>query len=135
MPEISGFVSKSRKNLPLYPAESPPPPYDSVVKDEPTDEGVQQLDEECDQPPQHPYYLEEPPPDYLCASILACLCCCWCLGIVAIVKSFNSRVAMSYGDQEKAERYSREAKAYIYSSIGVGILVIILNIIIRKYSY
>ena len=134
MPEKSGFVSKSRKDRPLYPAESPPPPYDSGVKDGPTDEGVQELDEESDQPAQRPR-LEAPPPDYLCNSILACLCCCWCLGIVAIVKSVNCSVAVSYGDRVKAERYSREAKQYIFASVGVGIFVIILNIFLRRYSY
>ena len=56
-------------------------------------------------------------PDYLGFSIFTCLCCFWCVGIPALVKSVSTRDANARGDPNAAA-YSREA--LLLNKIALG---------------
>ena len=66
--------------------------------------------------------------DYLIANIFACLFCCCCIGIAAIVKSNECQKAKRVGDVEAARRYSASAKNLLIATIVVGIIVWVLNV-------
>jgi hypothetical protein len=75
--------------------------------------------------------LENPPDDFLCQSIFATICCCWCIGIVAILKSVDCRSAIATGNRQRAEESSREAKKYTYITVGVGAALIVAYVIMQ----
>ena len=47
--------------------------------------------------------LSNPPEDYMCYSIFVTLCCCWLVGIFAIMRSSECRAAIASGDRVTAE--------------------------------
>lgn len=73
--------------------------------------------------------LSDPPSDYLVCSILSCICCCWPIGILAIIYSVNSRDAARRGDQRMALMKGESARKACIACIVCGIIIIILNIV------
>ncbi|XP_031570744.1 proline-rich transmembrane protein 1-like [Actinia tenebrosa] len=71
-----------------------------------------------------------PPPDYQALAWFACLCCCWPLGLVAIIRSNEVRTASARGDYLTAEAASRSARTMSFLAIGLGIAFMVLYIII-----
>ncbi|XP_070537656.1 proline-rich transmembrane protein 1-like isoform X1 [Ptychodera flava] len=70
--------------------------------------------------------MQNPPNDYLVHSILACIFCCWPLGLVAIIKALDVRDAVLVGDRVRAERSSRIAKKFSIAALMGGIAIIAL---------
>lgn len=62
------------------------------------------------------------PNNYLVHSILATLCCCLPLGVVAIVYAAQVDAKWNGGDQQGAKRASESAKMWFWISFGLGIL-------------
>ena len=58
--------------------------------------------------------------DYMIPNILACLCCCWCIGIAAIKKSYECQNAKRARDIEVAKRFSESAKKLMIATIVAG---------------
>ncbi|XP_070539142.1 proline-rich transmembrane protein 1-like [Ptychodera flava] len=79
----------------------------------------------------HVMPMHDPPPDFLIPSILACIFCCWPLGLVAIVKALDVRNAVVVGDRPRAENASRMAKNFTVAAVVCGIIIILLSIIIN----
>jgi len=52
------------------------------------------------------------------------LCCCFCIGIVALIKSLAVRSANGVGDVETAKRESQAALRLNKIGIGIGIVFI-----------
>jgi len=81
------------------------------------------------QQPKNVVYLPTAPipahevPDHLTMAILATVCCCLPLGIVAIVKSSDCRSQRAVGNRELALRSSRSARKWSLWAIGLGTLV------------
>ncbi|KAL0984985.1 hypothetical protein UPYG_G00151450 [Umbra pygmaea] len=73
--------------------------------------------------------LVHPLPDYLCYSIFTLLCCCFPLGIAALIYSILTRDANNQGHQQMAEKNSRLARILNHSALGIGITFIILYIV------
>ncbi len=71
------------------------------------------------------------PDNYLAWSILSTLFCCLPFGIVAIVKSTQVDTYWGQGDMESAVQAAKDAKKWIWISVGtvLGITVIYLIII------
>lgn len=67
-----------------------------------------------------------PPPNYLAGSILATLFCCLPAGIVAIVKSGQVNTLWQNGDYAGAQAASTAAKQWIWISVAVGIVALLL---------
>jgi len=70
-----------------------------------------------------------PPPDYLTQSILAMLCCCWPLGLAAVLKSIKCREAIARGDMEAAKEHSKSAGCLVSLSVGCGIVLVVIIVI------
>ncbi|XP_034729061.1 proline-rich transmembrane protein 1-like [Etheostoma cragini] len=73
--------------------------------------------------------LLNPVNDYLCYSIFTMLCCCFPLGIAALIYSISARESNHIGDQLGAERSSRMARTLNHVGLGLGIGVLILSIV------
>lgn len=71
------------------------------------------------------------PPDYCGLSWFACLFCFWPVGICAIVKSNETRHAINRGDMVTAGQLSLETRRLANMSIGIGITMIVVILIIR----
>jgi hypothetical protein len=65
-------------------------------------------------------------PNYLVQSIVATLCCCLPLGIVAIIFSAQVNSKLAAGDLAGARDASAKAKMFSWIGIGVGLVVIII---------
>lgn len=81
-----------------------------------------------------PAYMVHPlpqatPPDYQGLAWFACLCCCWPLGIVAILKSNEVRNSIARGDYNSATIASNSARNFAYMAIGLGIAFLVMYII------
>ncbi|XP_062518239.1 trafficking regulator of GLUT4 1-like [Corticium candelabrum] len=68
--------------------------------------------------------------DYLALSIIVCLCCCWPLGLAAIVMSGRVREAKLRGDEHGAISASSTTRNLIIASVICGIAILIVLIIL-----
>jgi len=62
-------------------------------------------------------------PNYLVHSIVATLCCCLPLGVVALVYSSQVNTKLAAGDIAGAEESSRKAKKWAIVTLIIGIVV------------
>ena len=77
----------------------------------------------------HQVPLQDPPDDYMSYSIFVTLCCCWLIGIFAIIRSSECRAAIAVGDRVTAEKKSSEARSKANLSLIFGIVSGILTAI------
>lgn len=82
-----------------------------------------------------PAPLANPPQDYLGYSIFVTICCCWIIGIFAIMKSAECRSAVSAGDRTTAEEKSRQAKRLANIALGLGIVSVVCSIVLIAVYY
>ncbi|KAK2903532.1 hypothetical protein Q8A67_008245 [Cirrhinus molitorella] len=73
--------------------------------------------------------LANPVPDYMGYSIFTLLCCCFPLGIAALIYSCSTQDANSSGHRELAERNSKMARTLNHAGLGIGICLIVVFII------
>mmetsp|Transcript_37686 Transcript_37686/g.94604 ORF Transcript_37686/g.94604 Transcript_37686/m.94604 type:complete len:171 (+) Transcript_37686:94-606(+) len=73
----------------------------------------------------------EPADEPLCAALIACLCCCWCLGLFAICKAQEVSKANAMGDYPLAHQKRKEAMTWIYATVAVGLIFYIINTALR----
>uniref|UniRef100_A0A672R1G5 Uncharacterized protein n=1 Tax=Sinocyclocheilus grahami TaxID=75366 RepID=A0A672R1G5_SINGR len=69
-------------------------------------------------------------PTYLVWSIFNTFCCCWPLGIAAIICSCRVNNANSLGDAGKAQESSRIAKNLNIASLVFGLIGLIMVIVV-----
>lgn len=83
--------------------------------------------------------LIDPPQDPMCCSIFVTLCCCWLIGIFAIVSSAECEYAIAADNREMADKKSTCSRANLAVVVSF-ILLMICNIewwiqtFIRKYT-
>ncbi|XP_043116665.1 cysteine-rich and transmembrane domain-containing protein YDL012C-like [Puntigrus tetrazona] len=70
-------------------------------------------------------------PDYLAYSIFTMLCCCFPLGIAALIFSCSTRNAIYAGQRELAEKNSKTALTLNHAALGIGLILIVLVIIVN----
>ena len=70
--------------------------------------------------------------DYMGLSIFSCLCCCWCIGLFAIIKSSEARSNYAAGNYTQALASATTARNLSYAAIFCGIGVVILIIIVTS---
>jgi hypothetical protein len=84
-------------------------------------------------PPARAVPVGDPPaqavPNYLVWSIISNLCCFPPTGIVALIYSAKTATAMDLGNLGKAQEYSKKAKTWNLVSLGVGIILFIVNVV------
>ncbi|XP_022783540.1 proline-rich transmembrane protein 1-like isoform X2 [Stylophora pistillata] len=73
--------------------------------------------------------VQASPPDYQGLAWFACLCCCWPVGILAILKSNEVRNSMARGDYNSARVASNSARTFSYLAIGLGVSFLVMYII------
>lgn len=73
----------------------------------------------------------EPAPDPTCLSAIACFFCCWCFGVIAIMKSGQVAQFNRMGDYISAHEARRQALQWIYITIGTGVLLHIIQLVAR----
>lgn len=71
----------------------------------------------------------EQPKTYLTEAILATICCCWPLGIPAIVHAARVEGKYNRGDYEGAEESSRQAKQYMQYSFWSGLIFAVIYLL------
>jgi len=62
-------------------------------------------------------------PNYLWQAIVCTICCCWPLGIPAIVYAAQVNTKVVQGDIEGARNSSKNAKMWCWIALGSGIAV------------
>jgi len=72
-----------------------------------------------------------PPESYMALSICACLCCCWPLGLLAIIKSCQVNDAVNNGDLAAANEASKKARGLASCSIIIGVCFTVAFIAIQ----
>ncbi|KAK1145950.1 UNVERIFIED_CONTAM: hypothetical protein FKN15_076593 [Acipenser sinensis] len=70
-------------------------------------------------------------PSYLVWSIFNLLCCCFPLGVAAVVCSCRSENASGVGDMARAQEASRTAKILNIVGLVCGIILIIIVIVLQ----
>ncbi|XP_045205366.1 proline-rich transmembrane protein 1-like isoform X2 [Mercenaria mercenaria] len=75
------------------------------------------------------------PPDYMAASIFACLCCFWPTGLCAIYYASQASKLAAEGDMAGATSMSNSARNLMISSIVIGVIWITLVIVLRAVVY
>lgn len=73
---------------------------------------------------------QSPPPNYLAWAIITTILCCIPFGIVSIVYAAMVNSKWHAGDLEGAQKASKNAKIWIWVSVGFGILSIVLTMVI-----
>ncbi|XP_057308395.1 calcium-binding protein P-like [Hydractinia symbiolongicarpus] len=83
----------------------------------------------------------QPAPQVHCVAVdnhsglawFSCLCCCWPIGIAAIVKSNEVNNAIAAGDFVRAQRASADARKYAIIAIIIGLIavptIIVINVL------
>ncbi|XP_052064505.1 trafficking regulator of GLUT4 1-like [Mytilus californianus] len=77
---------------------------------------------------------ESEPGDYMCSAIMACLCCCWPLGLIAMHFANSANDARAQGHFEEAREKNCVAIIMIISSVISGILIVGAVVVIRLSS-
>lgn len=79
--------------------------------------------------------MADPPPDYVMMSIIVTLCCCWPIGLFAIMKALAARDAINRNDREGAIKNSKAAKKLSMWALGVGIVMVVLSVVFTIVVY
>ncbi|XP_026139112.1 tumor suppressor candidate 5 homolog [Carassius auratus] len=140
-----GALNSSEKSAMLY-SFSPPPPYQAnpagyppSFPSQPVPQGPYAQGPHPGQPvvaAQPAVFVTTTPmaslvPDYLGYSIFTMLCCCFPLGIAALVFSFSTRNANFAGQRALAEKNSNTALNLNHAALGIGVVFIVLYIILK----
>ncbi|XP_016339118.1 synapse differentiation-inducing gene protein 1-like isoform X1 [Sinocyclocheilus anshuiensis] len=78
--------------------------------------------------------LASPVPDYMGYSIFTMLCCCFPLGIAALIYSCSTRNANYSGQRELAEKNSKMAVILNHAALVIGLVLIVLLIIVNIFA-
>ena len=77
--------------------------------------------------------MQAPPSDCLGCSIFALLCCCWCIGLAALLKSIKCKEAIARGDMAAAVKHSKSAHQLIVWSVVCGIVLCVVVGVLRVF--
>ncbi len=72
----------------------------------------------------------KPPQNYLALSIISTLFCCQIFGVIAIVYACQVNTKYIAGDFHGAQSASNNAKIWSLLSVGIGLLIIIIFVIL-----
>jgi len=70
-----------------------------------------------------------PPQDYTTSAWLACLCCFWPTGLIAIMRASESRDCLDRGDMVGAHQAADGARMMVRVSVIVGVVSVVLAIV------
>ena len=81
--------------------------------------------------PAQQFTSAEAPNDCLIYAIFTFACCCWPLGLVALIRSIQCKSAISQGNMAEANRLSQQSRSFSHASLVCGIILIITYITFR----
>uniref|UniRef100_A0A1X7SZ65 Proline-rich transmembrane protein 1 n=1 Tax=Amphimedon queenslandica TaxID=400682 RepID=A0A1X7SZ65_AMPQE len=84
--------------------------------------------------PQQPIPEASFPNDYLILSLFSIICCFWPVGVIALLKSIETRCYCQNGRLAEAQASSRKAKTFNTIFIGIGVTYHIFLAICRLQS-
>ncbi|PVD33584.1 hypothetical protein C0Q70_04841 [Pomacea canaliculata] len=73
-------------------------------------------------------------PDNMGLAIFTTICCCWPIGLFAIMKASQSRTALASGDTQRAQNLSQESRRLSLVAIAFGCVAIVIVIIAAVVS-
>ncbi|XP_070539145.1 uncharacterized protein [Ptychodera flava] len=73
--------------------------------------------------------MENPPYTWMIPAVLACVCCCWPLGLAAILKASEAESAIKAGNRQQAEASSASARIFTIASVLCGIAINVMLIV------
>jgi hypothetical protein len=73
-------------------------------------------------------------PNYLWQAIVCTICCCWPLGIPAIIYAAQVNTKVGQGDMEGARRASSNARMWCWIAFGLGLATGLIYAIIAGIS-
>ncbi|XP_060570977.1 proline-rich transmembrane protein 1-like [Ruditapes philippinarum] len=79
--------------------------------------------------------IQPAPIDYSTQAWIACLCCFWPTGLIAIMKASESRDALARGDLAAAHAASNTARQMVRISWAIGVITVILLAVIFGVLY
>ena len=82
-------------------------------------------------PPSTPAAASANVPNYLIPAIVATLLCCLPTGVASIIFATQVNAKIAAGDIAGAEAASKKAKMWMFISIGAGILVWVVAILLN----
>jgi hypothetical protein len=85
-------------------------------------------------PPPPPQYAPANIPNYLIPAILATVLCCLPAGVVSIIYAAQVNGKVAAGDIEGAMSASRNAKTWMYVSVGLGIVAGIMGFLFGLFG-
>jgi len=68
------------------------------------------------------------------ATLVCCVCPCWCVGLIAIAKSREVASANDRGEFSAAHERRKEALRLIYLTVALGVVVNVVYFILRQQS-
>ena len=68
----------------------------------------------------------EPNNDWNCCAVLACFCCCWIVGIPAIIYANQAQDALARGNEEGYRRFHKKAGLWIVITVISGVITAML---------
>ena len=80
---------------------------------------------------QAPVIPEYEAPDHLGMAVFVTICCCWPLGLVAILKATKCRSARMRGDRDNALLYGNQAKKFATLGLRIGIFITVVTLAIQ----
>ncbi|XP_041366661.1 proline-rich transmembrane protein 1-like isoform X2 [Gigantopelta aegis] len=87
--------------------------------------GMQQQNVVVTQPYPNTMMVNGPVPDYMGLALFATICCCWPLGIVAILRAQEARRAAERGDPMNGHQLAGSSKRLSIIAIACGVLFLI----------
>ncbi|XP_076450358.1 uncharacterized protein LOC143286607 [Babylonia areolata] len=69
-------------------------------------------------------------PDHMNLAVFTTVCCCWPLGLVAILRAQESRRALQQGDMISASVFASESRRFSLWAIAGGVLCLVISVVI-----
>ncbi|XP_065890593.1 proline-rich transmembrane protein 1-like [Dysidea avara] len=114
---------------PANPIAQPPPPYAHPQQQPQTANTNVSVVTVAQQPTTNLIAIADRPPNYLALSLVNLLCCCFPIGIAALIYSLRVDSEYSAGNYQEARRASNTARSLNIAGITVGIIIVVCCII------
>jgi hypothetical protein len=130
---VSASERVSQHKIPSLSSQSmpePPKQPSMVVSSAPPEASSENPYESYSTASSKPSYAAGAVPNHLVWAIISTLCCCWPMGIVAIVYAAQVDSKLASGDYEGAVSSSNNAKLWSWISFGGAAVLVILYIML-----
>ncbi|XP_070551568.1 proline rich transmembrane protein 1B-like isoform X2 [Ptychodera flava] len=107
------------------PMKQPPPPYGPLTSDTKTAQESNDVHVHCRYGTEQ---IGNLPNTWMIPAVLACLFCCWPLGLAAIFRASEGQHAIKTGNLQQAEASSASARNLTIASVICGIVITVATL-------